>query len=149
MFVQSEKFIAWVQHFIHHLAPTGLPGFVLANGLMSSNQPGEGDIRKAIIERCPVPIGTVPIYQAVAETLEKRGGLIHLEVEKIFEVIERQDAELAALRSRSEAMEKVVEAQADYILHLGWCRPCSEGDCDSGDSHKADIQAALRELEGK
>jgi type I restriction-modification system DNA methylase subunit len=50
MFVQSEKFIAWVQHFIHHLAPTGLPGFVLANGLMSSNQPGEGDIRKAIIE---------------------------------------------------------------------------------------------------
>jgi type I restriction enzyme M protein len=41
---------AWVQHFIHHLAPTGLAGFVLANGSMSSNQSGEGDIRKAIIE---------------------------------------------------------------------------------------------------
>jgi type I restriction enzyme M protein len=41
---------AWVQHFLHHLAPTGLAGFVLANGSMSSNQSGEGEIRKAIIE---------------------------------------------------------------------------------------------------
>jgi len=41
---------AWVQHFIHHLAPTGITGFVLANGSMSSNQSGEGDIRKAIVE---------------------------------------------------------------------------------------------------
>jgi type I restriction enzyme M protein len=41
---------AWVQHIIHHLAPAGLAGFVLANGSMSSNQSGEGDIRKAIIE---------------------------------------------------------------------------------------------------
>lgn len=41
---------AWVQHFIHHLAPTGLAGFVLANGSMSSNQSDEGKIRKKIIE---------------------------------------------------------------------------------------------------
>jgi len=41
---------AWVQHFIHHLAPAGIAGFVLANGSMSSNQSGEGEIRKAIIE---------------------------------------------------------------------------------------------------
>jgi type I restriction enzyme M protein len=41
---------AWVQHFIHHLAPTGLAGFVLANGSMSSNQSGEGEIRKNMIE---------------------------------------------------------------------------------------------------
>jgi type I restriction enzyme M protein len=41
---------AWVQHFIHHLAPTGTAGFVLANGSMSSNQSGEGEIRRAIIE---------------------------------------------------------------------------------------------------
>ena len=39
-----------MQHFIHHLAPTGLAGFVLANGSMSSNQSGEGEIRKSIIE---------------------------------------------------------------------------------------------------
>jgi type I restriction enzyme M protein len=41
---------AWVQHMIHHLAPKGIAGFVLANGSMSSNQSGEGDIRKGIIE---------------------------------------------------------------------------------------------------
>jgi type I restriction enzyme M protein len=41
---------AWVQHFIHHLAPNGTAGFVLANGSMSSNQSGEGEIRKAIVE---------------------------------------------------------------------------------------------------
>ena len=41
---------AWVQHFLHHLAPRGSAGFVLANGSMSSNQSGEGQIRKNIIE---------------------------------------------------------------------------------------------------
>ncbi len=41
---------AWVQHMIHHLAPAGLAGFVLANGSMSSNQSGEGEIRKNVIE---------------------------------------------------------------------------------------------------
>ena len=41
---------AWVQHIIHHLAPGGVAGFVLANGSMSSNQSGEGEIRKNIVE---------------------------------------------------------------------------------------------------
>ena len=41
---------AWVQHFISHLAPTGIAGFVLANGSMSANQSGEGEIRRSIIE---------------------------------------------------------------------------------------------------
>ena len=41
---------AWVQHMIYHLAPTGFAGFVLANGSMSSNQAGEGEIRRNIVE---------------------------------------------------------------------------------------------------
>ncbi len=41
---------AWVQHMVHHLAPGGIAGFVLANGSMSSNQSGEGKIRKNLIE---------------------------------------------------------------------------------------------------
>lgn len=41
---------AWVQHFIHHLSPKGIAGFVLANGSMSSQTSGEGEIRKSIIE---------------------------------------------------------------------------------------------------
>ena len=39
----------WVQHMVHHLAPNGMAGFVLANGSMSSNQSGEGEIRKALV----------------------------------------------------------------------------------------------------
>ena len=41
---------AWVQHIVHHLAPHGTAGFVLANGSMSSSQSGEGAIRKGLIE---------------------------------------------------------------------------------------------------
>jgi type I restriction enzyme M protein len=41
---------AWVQHFVHHVAPSGIAGFVLANGSMSSNQSGEGEIRKSMVE---------------------------------------------------------------------------------------------------
>jgi len=41
---------AWIQHFIYHLSPTGTAGFVMANGSMSSNTSGEGEIRKAIVE---------------------------------------------------------------------------------------------------
>ncbi len=41
---------AWVQHMVHHLAPDGAAGFVLANGSMSSSQSGEGKIRKSLIE---------------------------------------------------------------------------------------------------
>ncbi len=41
---------AWVQHKIHHLAPQGVAGFVLANGSMSSQQSGEGETRKQIVE---------------------------------------------------------------------------------------------------
>jgi type I restriction enzyme M protein len=41
---------AWILHFLHHLAPHGTAGFVLANGSLTSNTSGEGEIRRAIIE---------------------------------------------------------------------------------------------------
>lgn len=41
---------AWVQHFVHHLAPNGTAGFVLANGSLSSKQSGEGEIRRKLVE---------------------------------------------------------------------------------------------------
>ncbi len=41
---------AWIEHFVYHLAPTGVAAFVMANGSMSSNQSGEGEIRKNLIE---------------------------------------------------------------------------------------------------
>ncbi len=47
---ESNANFAWVQHFIHHLGPQGLAGFVLANGAMSSSSSGEGELRRAIVE---------------------------------------------------------------------------------------------------
>jgi type I restriction enzyme M protein len=46
---------AWIQHFIHHLAPAngrggGIAGFVMSNGSLASNSGGEGSIRKNIVE---------------------------------------------------------------------------------------------------
>ncbi len=41
---------AWIQHMIHHLAPNGKIGLVLANGALSSQTSGEGEIRRRIIE---------------------------------------------------------------------------------------------------
>ena len=57
---------AWVQHFIYHLAPTGMAGFVLSNGSLSSNTGGEGSIRKKIVENdlvdCIVMLPTQLFY---------------------------------------------------------------------------------------
>jgi type I restriction enzyme M protein len=47
---QGNANFAWVQHMLHHLAPNGSMALLLANGSMSSNQGGEGDIRRALIE---------------------------------------------------------------------------------------------------
>lgn len=41
---------AWIQHFLYHLAPKGVAGFVLAKGSLTSNTGGEGEIRKNLIE---------------------------------------------------------------------------------------------------
>jgi type I restriction enzyme M protein len=46
---------AWIQHFIYHMAPPngrggGVAGFVMANGSLSSNSGGEGEIRRRIVE---------------------------------------------------------------------------------------------------
>lgn len=41
---------AWIQHFIYHMSPKGMAGFVLAKGSLTSKTNGEGETRKAIIE---------------------------------------------------------------------------------------------------
>ncbi|MFX0122221.1 MAG: type I restriction-modification system subunit M [Candidatus Hodarchaeota archaeon] len=41
---------AWIQHFIHHLSPSGIAGFILTNGSLSSTMSNEGNIRKNIVE---------------------------------------------------------------------------------------------------
>ncbi|MEI7894536.1 MAG: type I restriction-modification system subunit M N-terminal domain-containing protein, partial [Myxococcales bacterium] len=48
--LDKPRNFAWLQHIVHHLAPTGVAGVVLANGSMSSQQSGEGVIRQNMVE---------------------------------------------------------------------------------------------------
>lgn len=62
-----------------------------ADAVMDLSTGGDmNSTRRAILKQATVPVGTVPIYQAVVECIEEKGGLVHLTVDKIFEVIERQ-----------------------------------------------------------
>jgi len=76
---------AWIQHIVHHLAPNGTAGFVLANGSLSTMSGGEGDIRRRLIEAnvvdCIVALPTQLFYTTqIPVTLwflakNKRGGV--------------------------------------------------------------------------
>jgi type I restriction enzyme M protein len=103
---------AWVQHFIHHLAPTGQAGFVLANGSMSSNQSGEGEIRKAIIEadlvdcmvalpgqlfystQIPVCLWFIARNKKNGRFRDRRGETLFIDARKMGTLIDRVHREL-------------------------------------------------------
>jgi len=103
---------AWVQHFIHHLAPTGLAGFVLANGSMSSNQSGEGEIRKNIIEadlvdcmvalpgqlfystQIPVCLWFIAREKKNGRFRDRRGQTLFIDARKLGTMIDRVHREL-------------------------------------------------------
>ncbi len=52
------------------------------------------EIRQAIREQCPVPLGTVPIYQVAVETMARRKkAMCHMDVDDLFRVIEEQAME--------------------------------------------------------
>jgi type I restriction enzyme M protein len=61
----SNANFAWVQHIVHHLAPAGAAGVVLANGSMSSTQNGEDGIRRALIEGAGGALGVVDCMVAL------------------------------------------------------------------------------------
>ncbi|MCP9800251.1 class I SAM-dependent DNA methyltransferase [Synechococcus sp. RedBA-s] len=106
---------AWVQHFLHHLAPQGMAGFVLANGSMSSNQSGEGEIRRALIEAdlvdCMVALPgqlfystQIPVclwFLAKSKTadgqrgfLDRRGHTLFIDARKLGTLVDRVHREL-------------------------------------------------------
>jgi type I restriction enzyme M protein len=104
---------AWVQHFIYHLAPTGQAGFVLANGAMSSNQSGEGEIRQAIVEAdlvdCMVALPAQLFYSTqipvclwflardkkINRFRDRRGEMLFIDARKLGRMLDRTQRELA------------------------------------------------------
>ncbi len=111
---------AWIQHIIHHLAPTGMAGFVSANGSMSSNQSGEGEIRQAIIEAdlvdCMVALPGQLFYSTPIPVClwfvsrdkrnkrfrDRRGQTLFLDARKMGRLINRVQRDLTA-----EDIEKI------------------------------------------
>lgn len=66
-----------------------------ADTVMDLSMGGDLDqVRRGILARCPVPLGTVPIYQAVAETVEiKKKEIVDVSIDHIFKTIEKQAAD--------------------------------------------------------
>jgi len=65
-----------------------------ADSVMDLSTGGDiGFFRKNVLSKSSMCVGTVPIYQAVVEAVNKKGGLIHMTVDEIFDVIEEQAAD--------------------------------------------------------
>ncbi|MGH8609188.1 MAG: type I restriction-modification system subunit M, partial [Gammaproteobacteria bacterium] len=142
---------AWVQHIVHHLAPAGVAGFVLANGSMSSNQSGEGAIRKNLIEAdlvdCMVALpGQLfystqipaclwflardkkgsPLSRAGEGPENRRGQVLFIDARKLGPMVDRThreltDADIARIADTYHAWRGEKEA-AEYADIAGFCK---------------------------
>ena len=109
---QRNANFAWVQHIVHHLAPTGVAGLVLANGSMSSAQSGEGTIRKNLIEAdlvdCMVALPGQLFYstqipaclwflardRSGGKFRDRRGELLFIDARRLGHMVDRTHREL-------------------------------------------------------
>ena len=103
---------AWIQHFIHHLSPSGVAGFVLSNGSMSSNTSNEGEIRQNIVESdlidCMVALPNQLFYNTMIPAClwfvsrdkknhkfrDRRGEVLFIDARNLGKLIDRRHKEL-------------------------------------------------------
>lgn len=139
---------AWMQHFIHHLSPTGVAGFVLANGSMSSNQSGEGEIRKNIVEAdlvdCMVSLPGQLFYSTQIPVClwflardkrngrfrDRRGETLFIDARRLGEMVSRVQRELTEEEIRRianayHAWRGDREAAGEYEDVPGFCKAAS------------------------
>ena len=108
---QNANF-AWVQHIIHHMAPRGLAGFVLANGAMTTASGGEGEIRAAIVEadlvdcmvalpaqlfystQIPVSLWLLARDKADPRLRDRRGQILMIDARDLGGMVDRTHREL-------------------------------------------------------
>ena len=109
----SNANYAWIQHFIHHLAPDGRAGFVMANGSLTSTQNGEGEIREAIVRDdlvdcivalppqlffttgIPVCLWFLDRNKATAGERDRRAETLFIDARQMGQKISRTQIELA------------------------------------------------------
>lgn len=135
---------AWVQHIVHHLAPAGVAGFVLANGSMSSNQSGEGEIRKNLIEAdlvdCMVALPGQLFYSTQIPAClwflardrkdgkfrDRRGHVLFIDARKLGRMVDRThreltDEDIARIADTYHAWRGEKEA-GEYADVPGFCK---------------------------
>jgi type I restriction enzyme M protein len=135
---------AWMQHIVHHLAPTGVAGLVLSNGSMSSNQSGEGEIRKNLIEAdvvdCIVALPPQLFYSTQIPAClwflsrdrkngkfrDRRGQLLFIDARKLGRMVDRTHRELTdndvvRVATTYHAWRGEKEA-GEYVDVAGFCR---------------------------
>ena len=93
---------AWIQHMIHHLAPNGKIGLVLANGALSSQTSGEGEIRKNIKETNLIEgivalqtqlfyIVTIPVtLWFISKNKKQKGKTLFIDARKMGYMVDRK-----------------------------------------------------------
>ena len=138
---------AWVQHIVHHLAPAGAAGFVLANGSMSSAQSGEGEIRKNLIEAglvdCMVALPGQLFYSTQIPAClwflardrrdgrfrDRRGEVLFIDARTLGRMVDRThreltDEDIARIADTYHAW-RGEEGAGDYADVPGFCRAAS------------------------
>ena len=113
---------AWLQHMIHHLAPNGKIGMVLANGSLSSQSGGEGEIRQNIINadlvECIVAMPTQLFYTTqipvslwfLAKNKKQKGKTLFIDARKMGTMVTRKLRELA-----EEDIAKIADTYNAYV----------------------------------
>jgi type I restriction enzyme M protein len=135
---------AWLQHIIHHLAPNGTAGVVLANGSMSSNQSGEGNIRKTLIDNdlvdCMVALPGQLFYSTqipaclwflsrnkkTSQPRDRSGQILFIDTRKMGVMVDRTrrellDADIQKVGATYHAWRGEKEA-GDYADIPGFCK---------------------------
>ena len=113
---------AWLQHMICHLAPNGRIGMVLANGSLSSQSGGEGEIRKNIINAdlvdCIIAMPTQLFYTTqipvslwfLARNKKQKGKTLFIDARKMGKMVTRKLREL-----EDGDIQKLANTYNDYI----------------------------------
>ena len=132
----------WVQHIVHHLAPTGTAGFVLANGSMSTSQSGEGQIRRNLVEAdlvdCMVALPSQLFYSTQipaclwflarhrdGRTLrDRRGEVLFIDARELGSMVDRTHRELTPddIARVADTYHRWRGEAGEYEDQPGFCR---------------------------
>ena len=127
---------AWIQHFIYHLAPSGQAGFVLAKGSLTSKTGGEGEIRKALIDKgliaCIVNLPAklflntqIPacLWFVSRNRKSRAGEILFIDARNMGRLINRRTRELTEedIRTIADTYHRWRDESKDYADVPGFC----------------------------